>query len=277
MNSSQIKHSIGCNIVDPICDEGDNYTKEIYLKNIPRYRNLGFTHLEFSHVTVLNEDDAHEIREFTQKLGIMPWSIHSEHLNRDSDAAIEEYFKTQEHCAKVAKALGTKICVCHIPNIQPRAAAKQRDIDLLSRLADITGKYGLKLAVETPPYEYIIELVDSIDRKDVGMNLDTGHSFLEGHNPASVAKAIGKRLITTHMQDNFCINDDHLPPGLGKIDWRETLKAIIATGYDGPFMLELTGGGVKQRRNIEQLRDFELDKEMVFAISYLNYLLEERD
>jgi sugar phosphate isomerase/epimerase len=270
-----VNYSIGCNIVDPVCDVGTNYTKDVYLKNIAKYREYGVSHLEFSHVTVLSEDDAKEIKDFCQKIGITPWSVHSEHLNAPGKEALDEYLCVQDKCARTAAALGTKVCVCHIPNVEPRAGEPERDIDVLKRVADITGKYGLKLAIETPPYDYIIELVDAISREDVGMNLDTGHSFLEGNDPAKVAKAIGKRLFTTHLQDNFGENDDHQAPGIGKINWRETLKAIKESGYDGPLMLELTGGGVKARRTVPQLRDFELDKEMVFALSYINLILNE--
>jgi len=273
--SARIGGNVGCNIVDPHCDEDYHYTREIYFKNIAKYREYGFSHIEFSHTIALSVADALEIKDFARKAGIVPWSVHSEHLNGGSKKEIEEYFKKQEHCCQVAEALGTKVCVCHIPNVAPRAGDMKRDIAILTRLADITRAHGLKLAVETPPYDYIIKVVDKINRHDVGINLDTGHCYLEGNDPAKVAKAIGKRLITTHLQDNFGVNDDHCPPGLGKINWRRTLKEILATGYDGPLIVELTGDGVKARRSVEELRKFELDKEIVFVIAYLRHILGE--
>ncbi len=270
-----MNNSIGCNIVDPLCDEAENYTKDVYLKNIARYRAYGINHLEFSHVTVLSENDAREIKDFALTAGIIPWSIHSEHLNAPGAEALEKYLQTQEKCAKIASALGTYVCVCHLPNLEPRAADIKRDVEVINRVADITSKYGLKLAVETPPYKYLIELVDTIGREDVGINLDTGHTFLEGSDPAEAARAIGKRLFTTHLQDNFGTNDDHQAPGMGRINWRETLKAIKETGYEGPFMMELTGGGVKARRATEQLKDFELEKEIVYSLAWIKHLLKE--
>jgi sugar phosphate isomerase/epimerase len=272
--SKKLSYNIGCNIVDPKCDEDAYYTKDVYLENIARYREYGFTHIEFSHTSQLSVADAIEIKDFAQKAGVVLWSIHSEHLNGGSKKQLEEYFKKQENCCKIAQALGVKICVCHIPNIAPRGDDIKRDVALLTRLADITRTYGLKLAVETPPYDYIIKVVDKIKRHDVGINLDTGHCFLEGNDPAKVAKAIGKRLITTHLQDNFGENDDHCPPGLGKINWRRTLKEILATGYDGPLIVEITGEGGKMRRSVKELRKFDLGKELVFAKAYLEHLLK---
>jgi sugar phosphate isomerase/epimerase len=270
-----MNNSIGCNIIDSACNESDNDKKEVCLRNIEKYRRYGVTHLEFSYETITNEDDAKKIKDYALKIGIIPWSIHSAHLNALGKDELKEYLEKQKKCANVAAALGVHVCICHIPNIPPRAGNIQRDIEILTRLADITGSRGLKLAIETPPYDYIIELVDRIAREDVGINLDTGHTFLKGRDPAKVARAIGKRLFTTHLQDNFGENDDHQAPGIGKINWRETLKAIKETGYAGPFMLELTGKGVKAKRTVKQLREFELEKEIVFSLSYLNLLLNE--
>ena len=81
-----------------------------------------------------------------------------------------------------------------------------------------------------------------------------------------------KRLFTTHLQDNFGVNDDHQPPGLGEIDWRGTLTALNEIGYNGPLMMEMTGPGVKIRRSVEELRDFNLEKELLFGKAYLEYL-----
>lgn len=267
--------NIGCNIVYPDCEDENKYTEALYFEAIPEYRKYGFSHIEFSHVHKLDDAGAGRIRELCREIGLIPWSIHSEHLNADGEQALEEYLTIQLHCCKIAKALDAKVVVCHIPNVEPRAKAFERDVDVLSKLADITREYGLKLAIETPPYEYIIELVDAIGRDDVGINLDTGHTFLEGHNPAAVAKKIGKRLFTTHLQDNFGVNDDHQPPGLGRINWEETLQALDATGYNGPLMLELTDVGVKSRRSVKELRNFPLKKELIFAKSYLEFLFIE--
>jgi sugar phosphate isomerase/epimerase len=267
-----MNYSIGCNIVDPLCDKKDHYTLEVYLKNIALYRDYGFSHLEFSHVTAISEDDAKHIRDFALQRGIVPWSVHLEHLNEPGEDELQKYFETQEQCIKIAKALGMYVCICHIPNLEPRAGDLKRDIEVLSRLADITGKYGLKLAIETPPYEYLIEIVDTINRDDVGINLDTGHTFLEGKNPAKAARAIGKRLFTSHLQDNFGTNDDHQPPGLGNIDWRELLTALNDIGYNAPLMLELTGEGVKAKRATENLKDYPLEKEIIFGKAYLDFI-----
>ena len=47
-------------------------------------------------------------------------------------------------------------------------------------------------------------------------------------------------------------------------------------GYQGPLMMELTGASVKVRRTVPQLRDYPLDKEVIFSASYLNFLLKQQ-
>ncbi len=267
--------NIGCNIVevDPDCNDAANYTLPGYLRNIDRYRDYGIRSLEFSHVTALDIDSASEIREFCRKIGMAPWSVHSENLNCSGEEALKDYLRVQKHCAEIAGALDAKVMVCHIPNIEPRAEELDRDLEILAKLADITRGCGLKLAIETDPAEYIIGLVDALNRRDVGINIDTGHSFLkDGGDVAETVRKIGKRLLTTHIQDNFGENDDHQPAGLGSIDWFAVLKALKETGYEGPLMMELTGPGVKAHRSDEYLRNFELEKEIIFSAGYLDFL-----
>lgn len=73
------------------------------------------------------------------------------------------------------------------------------------------------------------------------------------------------------------MNDDHQAPGFGYIDWGKLVPAILATGYQGPLMMELTGKSVKLRRTVPQLRDYPLEKEIVFSASYLNFLLKQNE
>ena len=271
----KVNRSIGCNLVDPERDTPDQYTVEAYSVLLPMYRRYGLRHVEFSHVTEIDEADAERLRELARNLGLGLWSIHSEHLNGNRNAT-EDYLAVQTRCARVARALGTPVFVCHIPNLPPYAQDIDRDQEILSRVADITDAHGLRLAIETgPPTEYVVALADRLNRPTVGVNLDTGHVVLRDEDPAESARLIGPRLVTTHLQDNFGVNDDHQAPGMGTIDWRALIRALRDIGYEGPFMVELTGEGNKAHRSVPELRTFDLDKEIVFAIAYLKHVLAQ--
>ncbi len=272
-NMNNVSCCIGCNIVDPTEGRIPYYDRALYLKNIEVYRHYGVSHLEFSHVATLNREDCAVIREACCCAGLIPWSVHSEHLNEGD--TVEHYLEVETHCAEMADALDARVMICHLPNLQPRFDF-ERALDVLTRLADVTHKYNVKLAIENclaGDIDFIIKVVDAINRPDVGINLDTGHSYYTGtHDIAEVVRKFGKRLFTTHIQDNFGENDDHQPAGLGCIDWPSTLKALKEVGYQGPLMMELTGLGVKARRTVPQLKEFPLEKEIVMAVAYLNFV-----
>lgn len=272
-----MQNNIGCNIVDPLVNECADYTCSVYLSQLPHYRKLGFTHLEFSHLLSLSASDAGVLRQACRETGLIPWSVHSEHWN--DGITLEEYLVQQEHCAHIADALDARVMVCHLPNCAPRLEDFQRDLAALTRLADITRANQVRLAIEnclSGDLDYILKIVTQIDRHDVGVNLDTGHAFLyESKDLAELIRRIGPHLFTTHLHDNFGRNDDHQAPGMGLIDWPETLQALQQSPYPGPLMLELTGPTVKKRRSVPELRTFDLEKEQVFAFAFLNHCLKK--
>ena len=301
-----MKSRIGCNTIntDPDCMAGI-YTLDTYqrvLKKYERYAGL-IGALEFSHADRISPEDGAKIGELARKIGFDTWSIHSEHLNTGD--TLEHYLEVQKHEAEVCAALGCQVMVCHLPNLLPYVDF-ERDLDVIGKVAELSHANGVRLAVETcnyrdpsgsgdllPDADLVIKVVEALDLPDVGINLDSGHcligqtrtkeeylnKILSGETEQwipSLVKRIGKKLFTTHLQDNFGLNDDHQAPGFGYIDWEMLIPAILATGYQGPLMMELTGASVKARRTVPQLRDYPLDKEVIFSASYLNFLLKKQ-
>lgn len=297
------KSRIGCNLVDVVSDDvAGFYTLAAYrnvLNDYVRYREL-IGALEFSHVTNITPEEAVTVGNWARELGFETWSIHSEHLNVGD--RLEDYLAVQKHEAEVCAALGCKVMVCHLPNLRPYVDF-ERDLDVIGKVAELTHANGVRLAVETcfypdaegalqPDAELVIKVVETLNMDDVGVNVDTGHNLIgqshareaelerilsgeEKQTLPDLVRRIGKKLFTTHLQDNFGMNDDHQAPGFGYIDWEALLPAILETGYQGPLMMELTGAGVKLRRTVPQMRKFPLDKEIIFSASYLNFLLKE--
>lgn len=299
------KSRIGCNLVDVVSDDvAGFYTLAAYrnvLNDYVRYREL-IGALEFSHVTNITPEEAVTVGNWARELGFETWSIHSEHLNVGD--RLEDYLAVQKHEAEVCAALGCKVMVCHLPNLRPYVDF-ERDLDVIGKVAELTHANGVRLAVETclypdaegalqPDADLVIKTVETLNMDDVGVNVDTGHNLIgqshareaelerilsgeEKQTLPDLVRRIGKKLFTTHLQDNFGMNDDHQPPGFGYIDWGKLVPAILATGYQGPLMMELTGKSVKLRRTVPQLRDYPLEKEIVFSASYLNFLLKQNE
>ncbi|HML49440.1 MAG TPA: sugar phosphate isomerase/epimerase family protein, partial [Clostridia bacterium] len=146
---------------------------------------------------------------------------------------------------------------------------------------DIAREYGLRLALETgipdasghkPDYRSLIDLVDEIGRPDVGINIDSGHLyFRDRQDVQTVIREVGPRLFTLHLHDNYGLRDDHLMPGLGGIDWREVLRALRESPYNGPIMMEMTDQG-KEHRSIPQLGSIGIEQEIAGASGWLRHL-----
>ncbi len=267
--------AVGCNIVITP-DTQDAYTEEVYYKQLEVYRSEGFTHVEFSHVFQLDAEAAHRLRIRAAELGIVIWSVHAWHLNEWTPEAYAVYCEQQKHHAVIAAALGARIMICHLPNVENRFGDFDRSLKVIGMMADLCRENGICLAVETcnaGDPEHIIKVVDTLDRPEVGINVDVGHvnAFMR-RSPGEVIRLCGKRINTLHLHDNYTLNDDHQMPGAGTIDWEDTVRALKEVGYSGPLMMEMNASEVKARRTAEIMRDYETRKERIQGAAYLDWM-----
>jgi sugar phosphate isomerase/epimerase len=86
----------------------------------------------------------------------------------------------------------------------------------------------------------ILWILDGINTAQVGACLDTGHAFLGGGIHSLVHKLSG-HLCMIHAHDNGGVDDNHLPPGDGRIDWKKFLRDLINVRFRGALILEMAG------------------------------------
>jgi sugar phosphate isomerase/epimerase len=150
--------------------------------------------------------------------------------------------------ATALKQLGGHVLVAH-----PTDLARDGH-DVASRLADAArsltrlhadcADLGITLDVESP-LPHVIggdpkafgELLTALPAS-VGVCLDTGHTAL-GRHWRQFIETVGTRLTHVHAHDNRGTWDDHLPPGLGAIDWADIARSLREVQFDGWIMLEL--------------------------------------
>lgn len=133
---------------------------------------------------------------------------------------------------------------------------------------------GLKVCVENIPiynkYKYCRvqgactradDLVKYVEKFGVGVCLDTGHAHLVGENPAYVARKLGQNLKIMHINDNYGIDDDHIMPYTGGINWSQLAVALKEIGYKGDYCAEIDGllGRIKRT-----------DREFMFDVASTN-------
>lgn len=128
------------------------------------------------------------------------------------------------------------------PSVQNSLEAAMRSIE---EIADIASPLGVRVALEVIPNaistaEALVNLLDRLDRPDVGVCLDFGHAHMQG-DVIDAIETLSGVLVATHVHDNHGRRDEHLVPFEGTIDWAGALAALQKIGYDGTLMLELAG------------------------------------
>lgn len=179
--------------------------------------------------------------------------------NYDLGISSEILDETMEEAIQKAIAISAEIrarwCVCH-----PRSsvstgydskaalADNRRSIDAYLELAE---KLGIGIAVENIPefprakipyytsqYEDLLELADSFQSERIGVCWDFGHANLMKWDHAEAIRRMGERIKCTHIHNNFGLQDNHLCPDQGTINWENVISALRSIQYCGPLTLE---------------------------------------
>lgn len=211
--------------------------------------------------------DFKEARRLADKYGIELWSLHLPFLPFNvidpSVPALADY-TVKYFCSFIDKAteIGIKTIVIH-PSGEP-IAESDRPMRLecakksLAALAEYAKAKGAVIAVEDLPRTClgrdssdILELISA--HPDLRVCFDTNH--LLGESIADFIKKVGDKIITTHVSDYDEKNERHWLSGEGVIDWKALKDALIAIGYDGPWLYELGLDGslptIDRERRIE--------------------------
>jgi len=257
----------GVNTVEEKITFYPDYTLEVYKGCLDKIKQYGFEYIEHSHVQHFSLKDINKINEYSKKLGLKSHSAHSEgSIHKYGE---KKYFEVQEEYMKNAKALGCEIIVFHLPT---GTMSLEENLKPVKKFAELAGEYGLKAGLENGPVDIILEIIKTLDMPELGFTLDTGHAFMDDYDLRKCIQDAGEKLIHTHIADNFGISDDHLPPGMGLIQWQDVMKELKAVNYSGVQMVELTDCTIKAKRSIKSLIDFPLESEMDIAFKSLCYL-----
>lgn len=209
-------------------------------------REAGLDGAEFSHYQHLAPADQEKLRELCSCLGVVPWSAHSWVPLPADPARVEGALVDLQASLAGAVRLGVRVLVVHAAGAAPsaypaRAEALARVLSVLSPLA---AAAGITIAVENcarrEDLEFLAATLDRLALPAIGFNIDTGHAVLHGMRPEEAIRIMGRRLATTHLQDNFGQRDDHLPPGRGSIAWEPVREALREVGYTGMLMVEIS-------------------------------------
>lgn len=132
--------------------------------------------------------------------------------------------------------------------------------------------FGIELLLE--PHGILTDTVEGMQRildalgheQTVGINLDTGNSWLGGGDPLQFVKTFGPRIKHVHWKDmpeewlpqrgkQFGCGMGLIPLGDGIVGIETIVKELLASGFNGPTTLEVAGEETV-KRSAERLRNW---------------------
>src|SRR5512141_2022328 len=196
-----------------------------------------------------------QLAESMRARGVAPWCINSiENITHRAAAARADLVDELRGAVVIARAIGAPAIVV-VPGTRPtgvdaRASAGDA-VDVLRAMSDVAGE--IKLAFEflgkpqcaVPTLDMAIEIIERVDRPNVGMVIDTFHFYAGGSSLDDLRRVPIARVIVLHL--NGCadlprdeLTDAHrLYPGEGVIPIDAILSSLHARGFDGVASIEI--------------------------------------
>ncbi|MCI8515572.1 MAG: sugar phosphate isomerase/epimerase [Hungatella sp.] len=204
-----------------------------------------------------------EMKEVLEELHMTAGQAHAPFYNVLDPSSVRDVNHTEEMVRRSVMAagqLGVKAIVIHggtyfFDNDYKKIL--RDNVEYFKPHVELAAKYGMSVAVEnlfdkmdhklgyrcrrfTARVDEVLDLVEALSRDydNVGVCWDFGHANEMGWDQPQALEMIGKRLIATHVQDNYGVIDDHLLPYHGTIDWEPVMTTLKKIGYEGAFAYE---------------------------------------
>lgn len=173
---------------------------------------------------------------------------------------IEEYdrvwsIREVEKTVLALLRLEGEIIVVHpgskIEDEKERKKRREKSEQSLAEILKFCEHWGIKIVLEnTLPGKTgdnileILEIVKKFDSENLGICLDTGHCNITSniYNYCGVVECLPEikdYLYHLHIHDNSGMEDEHLLPFKGNINWQEFTSVLKEIEYKGVFMMEI--------------------------------------
>lgn len=178
-----------------------------------------------------------------------------------SEEFMRDFEQRMHRAIDAAALLGVDYAVLH-PNattLPLKTYDRQGQYDMvmahLAPFAEHAARVGLNIVVENmrviPTFrvghrfcQTPEELCDIADALGIGVCWDFGHANISGIKQSEGLAYVGKRLKVVHVNDNTGVDDDHILPFTGNIDWRDAMHGLALAEFDGLLNYEFRVGGI---------------------------------
>ena len=203
-----------------------------------------------------------EIGEEAARLGITfvqshppyPKGLVRRRDNTDEGCELNPYFRRmQERAIEIDCRLGIRWAVLHpvAVNDYDLDANAAYNYEIYAPIYEWASKKGVGFAFENmadldskrrfgiTADELKCILAKFGNPADVGICWDMGHANRSLSDPVAALRAVGDRLVCTHIDDNIGQTDLHTLPYFGSVDWANIMKTLREINYQGAFIYEL--------------------------------------
>jgi len=157
----------------------------------------------------------------------------------------EACLKELERCAGIFSALGAKVMNIHPCYFCPPAMRKNLvsfHLEALKPIVEMAASYGLTLVFENykAPFDRVSTIKNLMtDVPGLKLHLDFGHTNFGIDNHEVFCEQLGEHIQHVHFSDNRSRSDDHMPLGVGTVNWQKVVRSLKATGYNSTITLEI--------------------------------------
>ena len=232
----------------------------------------------------LQENSTANLKTLFAESGIKPLSINSiEHVTLREAAAYAQIKTECEELSSIAEAIGCPYIVV-VPGKLPTGGLSsyeviEESVGVLRELASIGERHGVALAFEflgqkdcsVQTLELADEIVVKVNRRNIGLVLDSFHFYTGGSTIKMIDALDPKRLFIFHINDaedlpREQLTDAHrLLPGQGILPLREMISAFRGIGYDKVASVEIFRPEYWERDAFELARDAKTAVERVLT------------
>jgi len=150
-----------------------------------------------------------------------------------------------ERCAGIFSALGAKVMNIHPCYFCPPAMRKDLfsfHTEALQPIVEMAAPYGLTMVFENykAPFDRVSTFRNLLTEvPGLKLHLDFGHSNFGIDNHEVFCGELGEHIKHVHFSDNRSRSDDHMPLGVGTVNWKNAVNSLKATGYNSTITLEI--------------------------------------
>ena len=173
----------------------------------------------------------------------------------------EACFKELERCAGIFSALGAKVMNIHPCYFSPPAMRKDLvsfHIEALPPLVEMAASYGLTLVIENykAPFDQVSIFKNLLTQvPGLKLHLDFGHTNFGIDTHEVFCGELGEHIQHVHFSDNRSRSDNHMPLGVGTVNWKNAVNSLKAIGYNSTITLEVFCNDSMQHKYLDLSRE----------------------